>query len=461
MTATGPVTVDTPLGPDALVFLAMTGREALGKPFDYAVDLVSDDPNITLGDLLGQPMAVHLELTDGELRHFHGFVTEVEFVENVRPMAIYRVRLRPWLWLLANTTNCRIFQNLTAPEIVKQIFRDRGFTDFEDALTEEYPKADYVVQYRESDLNFATRLLEHAGIYYYFRHAESAHTLVLADSHGAHKRTPGCGQLPYYPPDEHRARLQECVDTWRLTQRITPGVVALRDFDFERPNADLSAKRSAPKDYAKADFEVYDYPGDYRERSDGEVQARVRLEERQGQDYEEASGHTNARGFTMGALVELTDHPRDDQNREYLITSAELSLSGHEVQTSGAESSTDVTFSSDFAAIDSRVPFRTARTARKPIVEGPQTAVVVGKAGEETWTDKYGRGKVRFHWDRLGERNENSLFWVRVAQAWAGTNWGSIHTPRIGQEVIVDFLEGDPDRPIIPGRVYNASNMPP
>jgi type VI secretion system secreted protein VgrG len=455
---TGPITVDSALGPDALVFLAMTGRESLGRPFEYIVDLVSQNPNLSLADLLGQPLAVHLELSDSSLRHFHGIVTEVDFVENSGPTATYRVSVSPWFSLLGNTTNCRIYQNLSVPDIVKQIFRDRGFTEFEESLTADYAKADYVVQYRESDFNFISRLLEHVGIYYYFRHAADGHTLVLADSHSAHKRTPGCEQLPYYDPEEHRVRLEEYVDSWRLTQRLTPGAVALRDFDFERPNADLSASLSAPKDNARADYEVYDYPGAYKVRADGETQARVRLEQRQ-ESYEEVGGRTNARAFTMGALFELTDHPRDDQNREYLISSAHITLSGHRLQ--AGDHDDDVTFSCEFGAIDSRVPFRTAPTTKKPVVEGPQTAIVVGKGGEDIWTDKYGRVKVQFHWDRLGEHNENSSCWVRVAQAWAGSNWGSIHIPRIGQEVIVDFLEGDPDRPIITGRVYNGSNMPP
>jgi type VI secretion system secreted protein VgrG len=436
----------------------MTGREALGEPFDYAVDLVSDDPNIKLTDLLGQPMIVHLALADGDLRHFHGIVTEVDFVENARPQAIYRARLRPWLSLLGNTDNCRIFQHQSVPDIIQQVFRDRGFTDFENALSGDYPKADYIVQYRESDLHFVSRLMELAGIYYYFRHTESAHTLVLADAQGAHKRTPGCEQLPYRPPDEHRTTLEACVDEWQLTQRITAGAVTLRDFDFEKPNADLGSKLSSPKDHARADSEVYDYPGGYRVRGDGDTQARVRLEQRQ-ERFEQLRGHTNAFGFTTGALFELTDYPRDDQNCEHLITYTRIAISGHQLQTGDTDA--EVTFSCDFGAVDSRVPFRTQPTHRKPVVEGPQTAIVVGKSGEEIWTDKYGRVKVQFHWDRLGEHDENSSCWVRVAQTWAGPNWGFIQIPRMGQEVIVDFLEGDPDRPIITGRVYNANNMPP
>jgi type VI secretion system secreted protein VgrG len=458
MTDSVPVTVDTPLGPEKLVFLRMTGREGLGEVFSYDVDLVSDDLSCSLDDLLGQPMAVHFGLDDGSVRHFHGIVSEIELFDHVRPRALYRVRLRPWLSLLAHTTNCRIFQHQSIPDIIKKIFRDRGFTDFEDALSEDYPKAEYIVQYRESDLNFVTRLMEHAGIYYYFRHTADAHTLVLADSSSAHKRTPGCEQLPFRPPDENRKQGGDCIDEWRLYRRITPGAMALRDFDFEKPNADLTAKLSTPKNHARADSEIYEYPGSYIVRRHGETQAKVRLQQRQ-EPFERAEGHTNARAFTTGALFELGDHPRDDQNCEHLIAFTRISLSGHQLQ-SGAQDSGSL-FSCGFSVIDSRIPFRTQSSARKPVVEGPQTAIVVGQSGEEIWTDKYGRVKVQFHWDRKGGHDENSSCWVRVSQAWAGANWGSIHVPRIGQEVIVDFLEGDPDRPIITGRVYNANNMPP
>jgi type VI secretion system secreted protein VgrG len=457
MQASGPITVDTPLGPDALNFVSMAGHEALGEPFEYVVDLVSESPNLDFAQLLGQPLAIHLELPEKEPRHFHGHVTSVDFVENARPGACYRVVIRPWLWLLNNTTNCRIFQNKSFPEIVKQVFHDNGFSEFEDSLSGEYPKHDYVVQYRESDFNFVSRLLEEVGIYYYFRHSADAHVLILADSITAHQRSPNCGELPYYPPDQHRDTHVEYVDRWQLTQRVTSGAVTLRDFDFERPNADMTAKQAAPKDHASADGELYDYPGRYRARSDGQTQARVRLERTQ-ESFEQAAGHTNARGLAVGELMQLTDYPRDDQNHEYLVTWTSPSLVGSDLFSGGGGGPT---YSCEFGAINSKVPFRTQRKAKKPVVEGSQTAVVVGKAGEEIWTDKYGRVKVQFHWDRQGEHNENSSCWVRVAQVWAGTHWGAMHIPRIGQEVIVDFLEGDPDRPIITGRVYNANNMPP
>jgi type VI secretion system secreted protein VgrG len=397
-----------------------------------------------------------MDLGEG-LRHFHGYVTSVDFVDKDGPSAAYRLVLRPWLSLLANKTNCRIFQNKSVPDIIKQVFQDCELAEVDDSLTGEYSKYDYIVQYRETDLNFVSRLMEREGIYYYFRHAESSHTLVLADSISAHQALPSCPELRYLPPDKHRDTHIEYVDRWQVTQQVTSGAVTLRDFDFERTRADLTATISTPKDHAAADFELYDYPGGYRLRSDGQAQARVRLEQAQ-EPFQRSAGHTNARGLAVGGLLKLTEHPREDQNHEYLVTWAGMSLIGHDPRSGGGLAPT---FSCEFGAIDSAVPFRTFPKTKKSVVEGPQTAIVVGKSGEEIWTDQYGRVKVQFHWDREGEHNENSSCWVRVAQVWAGSNWGAIHIPRIGQEVIVDFLEGDPDRPIITGRVYNASNMPP
>jgi type VI secretion system secreted protein VgrG len=458
MPALGPVTVITPLAADALVFASMYGHEALGEPFDYQVDLVSEDPTIAWTDLLGQTIAVKVQLPQGGERYFHGHVTSFEFVEGGGTAAIYRAAIRPWLWLLTQTTNCRIFQNKSIPDIVKQVFRDHDFADFEERLGEDYAPKDYIVQYRESDFNFVSRLLEESGIYYYFRHSATAHTLVLADSPSAHEAVSGYAELAYYPPDEHRASLEEFVDLWRLKQTITPGAAALRDFDFERPRANLTASVSSAGDYTHGDFALYDYPGDYRERGDGEKLARLRLEQRQ-VGFARAEGHTNARGLSAGALFSLTDHTRDDLNREYLVSYAQVSVEGHPLQTGGW--SGGGVFSCELSAMPSDVPFRSAPKARRPVMDGPQTATVVGAAGEEIWTDRYGRIKIQFHWDREGRSDQDSSCWVRVAQLWAGSGWGGIHIPRIGQEVVVDFLEGDPDRPIVVGRVYNASNMPP
>jgi type VI secretion system secreted protein VgrG len=454
----GPITLDPPPNGQSLVFRSMTAEEELGRLFEYKLDLLSRDPNLMASDMLGYPMTVHLELSNGDIRHFNGYVTDFSLAGTHGDYALYQVTLRPWLWLLTRTANCRIFQHKTVPDIVKQVFRDHGLTDFEDALAGNYPARDFVVQYRETDFNFVSRLMEQEGIYYFFKHDNRKHTLVLADSYSAHDAVPGYESLPYYPPDEHRAVTVEHVDRWRTSNRMKPGAYAITDYDFERPQANLFAKVSAPNRHPNADFEIFDYPGGYARTHNGEDCARIRFEELNSR-FARADAETNARGLTVGALLKLTDHPVQAQNGEYLVIAGKHELRTHDPESGNGPD--EKVYRCSFSVIESSRPFRTERVTRKPFVQGPQTAVVVGKAGEEIWTDSYGRVKVKFHWDRFANGDETSSCWVRVAQVWAGDGWGGIHIPRIGQEVIVDFLEGDPDCPIITGRVYNADNMPP
>jgi type VI secretion system secreted protein VgrG len=345
---------------------------------------------------------------------------------------------------------------MTVPDIVKQIFGDLGFSDYEDTLSGNYRTWDYLVQYRESAFNFVSRILEQEGIYYYFRHEDGKHTLVLADGYGSHEAWPGYETVPYFPVGA-QAREDDHIDAWRVTKQMVSDAYAANDFNFESPKANLLQTRSSPTGNDGETFKLYDYPGGFSNRDDGGQQVRVRLEEKQG-NAEVAEGDSNVRGLASGFLFTLDGHPRDEQNREYLIVSTH-----YDFQVNAYESASwgPSRYRCLFEGTHSDVQYRAPRTTRKPSVEGPQTATVVGPSGEEIWTDKYGRVKLQFHWDRYGESDEKSSCWVRVAQVWAGTNWGAMHIPRIGQEVIVDFLEGDPDRPIITGRVYNGSNMPP
>jgi type VI secretion system secreted protein VgrG len=451
---------------------SMIASEALGAPFEYTLDLVSKDENLNISELLGHPMTVRLELTLGLSRYWNGFVTNVALAGSAGGMALYRVTLRPWLWLLNRMSDCRIFQKKTVPEIVEMVFRGHGLTDFKQALTSKYRQREFVVQYGETDFNFVSRLLEEEGIYYFFEQEETKHTLVLADSYGAHEATPGYETLPYYPPDEHRARDIEFIDHWELTQDIVPEAYATKDFDFERPTAPLTSERKIAGDHALKDSQIFDYPpGFHYTKKDEEAfhddhnetprdaYVRLALEELHSQ-FERVQGQTNARGLAVGKLFTLTEFPRDDQLGEYLIVSASYQLRAHELESAGPVGDEHV-FRCTFNALDSARTYRPPRTATKPVIRGPQTAIVVGKDKEEIWTDEYARVKVQFHWDRYGKFNEESSCFVRVGTSWAGTNWGAIHIPRIGQEVIVEFLEGDPDRPIITGSVYNADHKPP
>lgn len=454
------VEITTPLGADVLVLRSMSGTERLGRLFEYELELLSEDHDIALGDILGQNVSIRLAgLHEEGERWFNGFVTRFTYLGSHGRYALYRASLRPWLWFLTRTADCRIFQEMNVPDIVKQVFRDRGFTDFDERLSGSYPTWEYCVQYRETDFNFICRLLEQEGIYFYFRHEEGRHTLVLADAYSAHEPAAGYGEVPYYPPDPSARRERDNVSRWSLSGQVQPGAYALNDFDFEVPTKNLRAARSNPGDGAHADYEIYDYPGEYTESGDGDHYVRTRIEELHAQ-HQWRRGEGDAMGLASGALFTLTDFPREDQNIEYLLVGTALTLQSDAFES--AAGGAGVTGASiAFTATDAQVSFRPPRLTPKPVVQGPQTAVVVGQSGEEIWTDEYGRVKVQFHWDRQGERDENSSCWVRVAQVWAGDNWGAIHIPRIGQEVIVSFLEGDPDQPIVTGRVYNGDNMPP
>lgn len=449
--------ITSPLGPDVLLLNAMGGGEELGRLFTYELQLTSLDANIDLNQLLGKPMSVSLQLADGGERHFHGIVARCSQDIDQGQFASYQVVLRPWFWLLSRTSDCRIFQNLSIPQIIKQVFRDLGFSDFEDALSRPYREWEYCVQYRETSFDFVSRLMEQEGIYYFFRHEQDRHVLVLADAYGAHTTVPGYASIPYYPKDEQQ-RERDHMHNWHLAQQVQPGSLELNDYDFQRPSASIDVRSAMPRPHTAGDYPLYDYPGTYVQSQDGEHYARTRIEALQTL-HEQIEFSGNARGLGSGHLFSLTGFSRQDQNREYLI----VGIRYHIVQESleSGSGSGAAQFSSSLNCIAAQQSFRPLASTHRPIVKGPQTALVVGPKGEEIWTDQYGRVKVHFYWDRHDQSNENSSCWIRVSQSWAGKNWGSMQIPRIGQEVIVSFLEGDPDRPIITGRVYNAEQTVP
>ncbi len=453
------VEIATPLGKDVLLFRRMTAVEALGRLFEFQIDLLSESPNIKFDDLLGQKITVRLNLPQDKKRYFSGHVSSFSQSGTVGDLYAYHATVHPWLWFLTLTANCRIFQEKKIPDVIKEVFKNHGFTDYEEALSGSYQPWEYCVQYRETDFNFVSRLMEQEGIYYYFKHENDKHKLVLSDSVSSHQPFPGYEKLPHYPRYGALRRERDHIYDWRISQEIQPGVYALKDFNFKTPKDHLLVKSAVARQHVVSDMEVYDYPGEYLKNDEGETYARIRIEEQQS-DHEVLHGEGNARGLSVGSLFQLTGYARKDQDREYLIVSAthEIVSNVYETGTRGEEGHI---YECSFTAIPSKQPFRPARTTQKPFVKGPQTAIVVGPKGSEIYTDKYARVKLQFHWDRYNKYNENSSCWIRVSQAWAGAKWGAIHIPRIGQEVIVDFLEGDPDRPIITGRVYNDDNMPP
>ncbi|KGF80303.1 hypothetical protein IA69_19205 [Massilia sp. JS1662] len=457
-------TVKTALGSDVLLFKRMQCSEALGRLSEFRIELASERGDIKIADVLGTGMTVSLDLPQGGKRHFHGIVTRFSYQGWRDGLPSYVAVVHPALWLLTRSTNCRIFQDKTTLDILKDVIGEYGGAiALDDGLVSTTPaQREYCVQYRESDFNFVCRLLEEEGIYYYFKHADGEHTMVLADGYGAHETVSGYDSIPFRDEQKARDALKEAVTRLNPGGEIQPSVMVLNDFDFDKASSSVSGgllvKANVPAPFGQQSYEHYDYPGRYIATGTGNGFARARMEALHGQG-ERIEAAASARGVTTGALFTLADHPRDDQNRVFLVTSAETSITGVDYRSDGREEG--LKFECSFEAIGKEHSYRPPATARKPFVQGPQTAMVVGKAGEEIWTDKYGRIKVQFHWDRLGQSDEKSSCWVRVQQGWAGKGWGMMFVPRIGMEVVVSFLEGDPDRPLVTGCVYNSDAMPP
>jgi type VI secretion system secreted protein VgrG len=447
------IAIETPLGPDALLLHSFRGREAISRSFEFQLELLSENDAIAFDQIVGQRVSVKVLLADGAPRYWNGFVSRFSQAGRDQHLAIYQAAMVPWLWFLTRTSDCRIFQQKTAPEIIQQVFKEAGFNDFAVRLYGNFAPRDYCVQYRETDFTFVSRLMEEEGIFYFFEHEENKHVLVLANDPAAHKP---CPEQPSarYELSAGGWQDDDVIYAWHQEQEFRPGVYSATDYNFETPESSLAASVNG-----KSKYELYDYPGEYRKRSEGDGIVRIRLEEQE-MTRVVARGTSDCRAFTTGYRFELEDHYRKDLNQAYVLSSVHHDAKQGSNYGSG-EDNEEVTYSNAFECIPASTPFRPPRTTPAPVVRGCQTAVVVGPAGEEIYTDKYGRVKVQFHWDREGKRNDSSSCWIRVASPWAGKGWGGLQIPRIGQEVIVDFLEGDPDQPIIIGRVYNAGQMPP
>jgi len=453
--ATATMSITTPLGADVLLFHTMSVQEELGTLPQYDITVLSDKRDVNPSDLLGLNVTVKLEVADAAPRYWDGYVVRFALAGKQGRYYRYVLSARPWLWFLTRQSDCRIFQAKKVPDILKDVFSKYTSATF--TLSGSYRTRDYCVQYRETDFNFVSRLMEEEGIYYYFKHSAGKHEMVVTDSLGGHAASAWCPKLPYIDPDRPTREERDQVNAWTFTREIQPGAYALEDYNFETPSVDLLQKRTEQFQHPQTSYEYYDYPGLYPAAAEGKHYVQVRLEELHAQ-YELGQGTTTARGLRVGDLFNLTNYPRDEQNREYLVVAA-----SHQLQYGNYEALGDMPtrYACRFTALYSKVPFRRRRLTPKPVVQGVQPAIVVGPAGDEIYTDKYSRIKVQFYWDRQGKKDENSSCWVRVATPWAGKNWGMIHIPRIGQEVVVDFVEGDPDQPLVVGSVYNAEQMPP
>ena len=446
----------TPLKDDALSLRVATYTESLGNPFTLDIELISGDENVNFAELLGKSMTLSLETKDST-RHFNGIITEFSQKENFKRNAIYEATLRPWFWLLTLSQKCRIFQQKSYPDIIKSVFAETGFTDFEDKLSSKYPKQEYIVQFNESDFDFISRIMQQEGIFYTFEHSKNKHTLVLHDDNA---RVDDIGNIDYYELDDNTKFIGlEGIRIWERQQQVKTGGVALSSFDFEMPNKNLKASTKDPQIKSMSVFSKYAYDSHFTQRKEGEYYTKL-LMERENASHLQASFSANHRELACGSKFTLAEHGRDDQNKQHLITYFQCTIRSKDLVDENKDNEQEQ-FECDAKAIPANINFRPQQQHNKPKMNGPQTATVVGKKKEEIWTDKYGRVKVQFHWDEISKGDENSSCWIRVSQSMAGKNWGGIYIPRVGQEVLVDFLQGDPDQPIIIGCVFNGTNLPP
>lgn len=461
------IEITTKLGADAFIVKGLSGHEELSRLFEYQVTLISERSDIQPKQLLGTNATVKIEMPHGQgPRYVNGYIARFGIHGEVATPAFksnrgysYVAVLRPWLWFLSRTSTCQIFQGKKVPDIVSEVFARHGSLEWSEKRLKSsaYLVNDYCVQYRETDFNFISRLLEREGIYYGFEHGNGKHTLVLFDDLSTHTAKSGYASLAYKKIADASSNDVETIQDWDASAEVQPGRYTLEDFNYLTPKVDLVAANEISRPHDLSGFEMFDYHGEYLKPADGEFYSKLRIEELQCR-YEMARGSGNARGIEAGRTFKLTDHPVGSINQEYLVLSCGINVTNN-TDSSGAGGGAE--FHSQFSVIPKSTQFRPARITPEAVVQGPQTAVVVGPSGDEIYTDEHGRVKVQFHWDRYGKSDENSSCWVRVSQPWAGKNWGMMAIPRIGQEVIVEFIEGDPDCPIITGRVYNADQKPP
>jgi type VI secretion system secreted protein VgrG len=434
-----PLTVTSPFATGSLRVGGLRGREAVSEPFLFEVELESDEPALDLAGAVGRELAVAVCRTGAAPRWVHGVVTRFAQAPGPVRTARYRAELRPWLWMLTLRADCRIFQGRTVPQILDELFAGHAVRS---ALQGAYEPRDYCVQYRETDFDFASRLMEEAGIAYWFEHAEDGHTLVLVDDAQGFEPCPGLATA-HLRPGRTGEELDDAVTACTVEHAAAPDRVVLDDYDFLTPDSDLLASSAGEADR----WVVFDYPGGYAAQAAGEQVARRRWEAGAA-GAARLAGASTCRGFVAGHRFTLAGHPRGDANTAWILRAVEV-----RADQDG--------YANDFEAFPATVAFRPPRRTPRPVIAGTQTAVVVGRDGEEIWTDGCGRVKVRFHWDRAKRNGEDRSCWVRVAQAWAGKGWGAMVLPRMGQEVVIGFLEGDPDRPLVTGCVYNATHPVP
>ena len=446
---------------DEFHLVRMVGQETLSQSFRFEIEVVAEYPDIELTPTLGQTglITLHDQTNAGEpfTRYIHGVVTEAELEDCNLRQSTYHFVLEPKTELLNLRAGCRIFQQQTTQEIVTTLLEEAGFSgdEFEFRLQESHPPREYCVQYNETELNFMQRLLEEEGIHYFFEHEEALHRIVFSDSSATHSVIENDPVVPYFH-DAQGALREQHIFRFDYTEAVLSGRSQLRDYDFTRPKLKLESQLQAELDQA---LEVYTYPGRFQTTALGDHFAQVLLESINAK-RKVALAESDVNRLMPGFSFTLDEHERDELNTEYYITQVEHKCAQPQVLEQGATTEGS-SYTNRIQMMPFNLPYRAPITTEVPIVHGCQTAIVCGPAGEEIYTDQHGRIKVQFHWDRVGQRDENSSCWMRVSQLFAGNQRGSMFIPRIGEEVLIDFLEGNPDRPIVTGRLYHGLNRSP
>ena len=450
--------VFTPWGENVVLLRRLDGTEGISIPFEFELEMISDFSSLSAGQIVGRNITFSIEDANVNPRYFNGYVRRFAQVSQDGRATTYAATVVPWLWFLTQTKDCRIFQEKSTPEIITQVFTDLGFTDFRLDLSADYLPREYCVQYRESDFDFVCRLMEEEGIYYYFVHENGKHTLICADATSGYFPLPEA-HVEFGDPG-NSGDLADQITDWQHAFQFHSGRVAHRDFNFESPSQDLLATSPTRTQLPNINvFERYEYPGRYHEGAQGKTFADIRMEAEEAK-FDRVAGSSNYRSFAPGGTFRVESHLSSNEvGREFVLLKVTHSASVGGTYLTGTDDS-EWNYRNAFVCQPRSVVFRPERRTKRPRVEGIQTAAVAGPAGEEIYTDRYGRVKVQFPWDREGNRDENSSCWMRVSQLHAGKGWGHMDLPRVGEEVVVNFLDGNPDRPIIKGRVYNGKKSP-
>jgi len=444
------------------IVLGFSGQEGISQLTHFEIELLCAEQDLDFSRILNKRAALRIWCWQDSdyLRVYHGIISSFEQIHQTEEYSVFRAQMFPLLWRLTLNSQSRVFQDKSVPEIIQDVLEDAGFQsdDYRLSLKGNYevlnkPPREFCVQYRESDFDFISRLMEEEGIFYFFEYIEDKEVLVIADDPSVHEDTTPISEVEFRTPTGLQPLQEEFVYPLHYRESVLPARVALKDFNYDTPQTNLLTVSQAGQQSSSS---VYDYPGRFGFLNRGTDLAKIRKQEID-TGRKTISGESNCRSFCAGYCFTLSEHTRTDLNRRHLLTS----VSHHGVQGGPVATDTQAKYENQFECIPTDIPYRPSRVTAKPLVQGTQTAIVVGPQNEEIYVDEKGRVKIQFHWDLEGEYDEKSSCWLRVSQTWAGAGWGGIFIPRIGQEVIVDFLEGDPDQPIIIGAVYNGDNQVP